>query len=556
MDFPYVDWRPANALDTEFLFDEKRAKAVIGFIEDAMILSSGMHQGSKIKLLDWQRDDVFTKLFGTVRWDAELGRYVRQYTTCNIWIPRKNGKTTIIAAMALYLLSLDMFVSTGKPGKATILCGALTRDQANQIFEQAKGFIKANKKLNNPKIFKIRNGWREIEHVPTGSKLKVVASGEDEKLGGEPTAVIIDELAVQKNGDFINSLKGGQGSTAEPLLIGISTAGYKNKHKFGFEEWAADKRIFEDPSLNKHKLVFMRPIDETADWKDPEVWRYANPSLGQANRFNYLEEEFAEAMLKPHKVPHFKAYYLNIWSNEGSSWIDSARWIASGEAGGEVQPELLDGRKCYGGLDLSSKKDLTSFTLVFPGKPGRDQENEPGFTILSWSWATQYSIESRDDHMKYKLKEWAGAGQLHIFEGEEIRFDVVREKIIELARFYDVQAIGIDKWQSRDSAQILEDAGLVLIDVPQTAKTLGPPTAYFEAKVLNKEIYHGFNPILTWNLENVATVTDNLDRTILHKKSSADKIDGLAATINAIYLAYEPEPESEYITPSIYEIDF
>ncbi|WP_410657844.1 terminase large subunit [Amycolatopsis sp. lyj-112] len=553
MELPYADWRPDGVAVDEYLFDQRRVDACIGFIEDAMILSSGFNQGKKMRLLDWQKE-VFTKLLGTVRWSWELERFVRQYRSCNIWIPRKNGKTTIIAALAIYLLSMDMQVSTGVPGKATILCGALTAGQADQIFKQAKGFIQKNKYLNNPRIFKIRNGWKEIEHVPTGSILKVVAQGDDIKLGSEPTTIIIDELAVQKNADFINSLKGGQGSTAEPLLIGISTAGYKNKHKYGFEEWSGDKKIHEDQTLNPQKLVFMRPLDETADWEDEELWRYANPSLGQANSFEFLREQYREVKLKPSLLPWFKAYYLNIWGTSGSSWIEMHRWELSGQAGGVVHKELLDGRLAYGGLDLSSKKDMTCFSLVLPGKPGRDEQNEPGYTVLTWSWATQYSIDSRDDHMKYKLKEWAEQGHLKIFDGDEIQFEQVRDKIVELCSFYDVQAIGMDTWGSKDISQQLEKQGIEIIDVRQSAQILGPPTAHFEALVLNKRIYHGFNPVLTWNLENAAAVTDNLDRTILHKKSSAEKIDGLAATMNAVYLAYEPA--SDYEAPQIIEIDF
>jgi phage terminase large subunit-like protein len=552
-EYPYADWRPDNSLiedvknhvaDDEYLFDQNRADAVIGFIEDAMILSSGYNQGKKIKLLDWQKFDVFTKLFGTIRWSWELERYVRQYRSCNIWIPRKNGKTTIIAAMAIYLLSMDMQVSTRTPGKATILCGALTAGQAQQIFDQAKGFILKNKWLNNKKIFKIRDGWKQIEHVPTGSILKVVAQGDDVKLGSEPTTIIIDELAVQKNADFINSLKGGQGSTAEPLLIGISTAGYKNKHKFGFEEWSADKLVYEDQSLNKQKLVFMRPLDETADWESEDVWLYANPSLGQANSLEFLREQYQEVKLKPHLEPWFKAYYLNIWGTSGSSWIDLARWRESGEVGGEIHKELLDGRVAFGGLDLSSKKDMTCFSLVLPGKPGRDEQDEPGFTLLTWSWATQHSLDIRDDHMKYKLREWERQGFVTIFEGEEIIYEEVYKKIAELAEFYDIQAIGFDAWGSKDISQRLEGLGLTVIPVGQNAKTLSDPIAHFEAMVLNRRIYHGFNPVLTWNMENVEVATDNLDRSFMHKKNSADKIDGLMATMNAVYLAYEPEQEA------------
>lgn len=537
MEYPYADWRPANALEDEYLFDQERADYVINFIEEAMILSSGFNEGQRMKCLEWQRE-VFTKLFGTIRWSDELERYVRQYRSCNIWIPRKNGKTTVIAAIAIYLLSMDI------PGQATILCGALTAGQAQQIFKQAKGFIKNNKWFDDPKIFKVRNGWHEIEHVPTGSILKVVAQGDDIKLGSEPTAIIIDELAVQKNPDFINSLRGGQSSTAEPLLFGISTAGYKNRHKYGFDEWSADRQIFENQALNKRKLVFMRPLDDTADWEDEEVWRYANPSIGEANSIEFLRGEYEDALLKPHLIPHFKAYYLNIWSQAGNTWIDMKLWHESGEAGGDVIPQHLEGRRCYGGLDLSSKKDMTAWVLLFPGSPS--DENAPGYTVLARMYATQWSIDSREDHMKYKLKEWADQGHLTIFPGEEIQFDVIRSQIIDDYAKYDIEQIGIDKWQSRDTAQILErELGMDLIDVPQSPKNLGEPVAQLETVIISKKLYHGFNPVLTWNLENVVATPDKRDRLSLGKVEPLAKIDGIAALVNAFYVGYEPEEQEQ-----------
>jgi phage terminase large subunit-like protein len=542
--YPYADWRPHNAGPDEYLFDQERADHVINFLEEAMILSSGFNQGKKMKLLKWQRKHI-TKLFGTIRWSEELDRYVRQYRITDIWIPRKNGKTTIIAALAIYLLSMDM------PGKATILCGALTGGQAEQIFNQAKGFIMANKwlrdtKVNGVKVFKIRNGWRQIEHTPTGSILKVVAQGDDVKLGSEPTTIIIDELAVQKSADFINSLRGGQGSTAEPLFIGISTAGYKNRHKYGYDEWVSDLEVFNDQSQNKSKLVFMRPLEENADWEDEEIWKYANPSIGEANSLEFLREQYLEVKKKPSRIPWFKAYYLNIWGNEGSAWIDADKWFDSGEAGGRFDERDLYGRRAFGGLDLSSKKDFTAWALLFPGSP--TDPDDSGYTVLVRSWATQYSIETRDDHMRDKLKLWAEQGHLTIFSGEEIQYDSVLEQIINDYANFDIQGTGIDKWGSKDISQRIEKSiGSDLIDVVQGMRSLAEPTEQLETWVLNKRFYHGFNPILAWNLENAVAVRDGQDRTMLHKgktyEKNKGKIDGLAAIINAVYVGYEPEQE-------------
>ncbi|MBB5804663.1 phage terminase large subunit-like protein [Saccharothrix ecbatanensis] len=488
-------------------------------------------------LLEWQQEHI-TKLFGTVRYSEELRRHVRQYRSTHIWIPRKNGKTTLIAALAIYLLSMDM------PGKATILCGALTGGQAEQIFTQAKGFIKANKWLNNPKIFKIRNGWRQIEHVPTGSILKVVAQGDDVKLGSEPTTIIIDELAVQKSSDFINSLVGGQGSTAEPLFIGISTAGYKNRHKFGYQEWQADKEVFEDQSKNKQHLVFMRPLDEDADWENEEVWKQANPSIGEANSIEFLRGEYVKAKKKPHLIPWFKAYYLNIWGNEGGSWLDETRWYDSGMSGGPVIEELLHGRMAYGGLDLSSKKDLTGWALLFPGSP--ENADDPGYTVVLRAFMTQWSLENPKNVTADQLLEWQAEGFLTIFDGEEIQYDAVIDQVVMDCQDFNVELIGIDKWGARDLSQRIEKAtGQDLIDIKQGYKNLSEPTSQLETWVLDKRLYHGMNPVLKWNVENAVLTRDNFDRVMIHKGKSQGKIDGLAALINAVYVAYEPEEEEQ-----------
>lgn len=539
--YPKAEWAPEGSADDEYLFDAARVADAIEFIEGAMVLSTGRRAGQKMTLLPWQVE-IATKLFGTVRWSDEQQRYVRQYTTNDIWIPRKSGKSTFIAAIGIYLTCKDP-----QPGQALVIVAARSIKQATAIFRQVKNFIARNAYLK--KAFTVRAAVKEVEHKLTGGMLQVIAADAENALGSEPTAVLFDEIAVQKNADLVNALMGGQGSVSEPLFFAISTAGYKNQHKYGYARWQTAHEVWQNQSKDKEWLVFMRPLDETADWTSEKVWEYANPSLHGTKGLDDIKRQYNKVLLDPSLEPWFKAYYLNIWSDSDSSWIDARTWKLSGEAGGVIIEDLLEGRECYGGLDVASTGDLSSWVRLFLGSP--TDPNAPGYTVLVKTWGTGHSIERRDDYMKAKIKQWAKEDWIDLTTEQRISQNAIKQQILADAKKFNIVQIGYDHWNADGIEEDLSNAGLTMIDIPQNPKNLNRPIQEMHLTVREKHLYHGFNPVLEWNVGNVVVYHDNLDRVVMTKKNAKDKIDAVAATVNAFAVAMKPE-ESEYAEPTVF----
>lgn len=531
--YPYAEWRPSDASEDEYLFDEARANDALQFIEGAMVLSTGKRAGKRLKLISWQRENLI-KVFGTVRWSEEQERYVRQYTADDIWIPRKNGKSTFIAAIGIYLCCKDP-----QPGQALVIVAALSIKQATAIFRQVKNFIARDPFLK--KAFKVRPSAKEIEHKASGGILQVIAADPDNALGSEPTAILFDEIAVQKNADLVNALAGGQGSISEPLFFAISTAGYKNQHKYGYERWLACNEVFKDQNKDLGRLVFMCPLDESADWEDEKVWEFANPSLRDTNGIEFLREQYRRVKDNPSQIPWFKAYYLNIWSDSESSWIDMKTWGDSGKAGGVIVEDLLKGRPCYGGLDIASTGDLSSWTLIFPGTM-KDQD-APGYIVVTKTWGTAASVDNRVDYMKAKLNVWKDQGWINLTHEQRISQNAIKEQILSDSKKYNIIEIGYDNWNADGIEEDLTNAGLRLRDIPQNPKHLNRPAQEMYLCVKEKQLYHGFNPVLEWNVQNVVVEYDNLDRIVIRKKAAKDKIDAVMALLNAFAVAMKPEDE-------------
>ncbi|MET0466598.1 MAG: terminase TerL endonuclease subunit, partial [Chitinophagaceae bacterium] len=308
----------------------------------------------------------------------------------------------------------------------------------------------------------------------------------------------------------------------------------------GYELWSRSKAVFDKQSEDKYRLVFMKPLADDANWEDEQVWKFANPSLGIGTSLDFLRRKYNECLQMPAKIPHFKAYFLNIWSDSESLWIDDKAWSESGHAGGQFTDDQLAGRSCYGGLDVASTSDLSSWVLLFPGTP--DDPAADGYTVLVRTWGTASSVERRDDHFKDKLKYWAKDGWIDLSAETRISHEAIKEQIKADSEKFNIILAGYDKWNSHGIEEDVSKTGITMIDVIQSTKVLDQSRKEMHLLVKEKKLYHGFNPVLAWNVSNVVATVNNLDQVEIVKGKSKDKIDAVAATINAVYVsAYKPE---------------
>jgi phage terminase large subunit-like protein len=316
------------------------------FFEKYFSHTKGVLQGQPFKLAPWQRD-IVRKVFGTLREDG-----TRQYRRVFVEIGRKNGKSTFGAALALYLLFFDH-----EPG-AEIYSAAADRDQANIIFSIAKSMIEQNKELSaRSEVFA-----RSITVPSTASSYKVLSADVPTKHGLNASGILFDELHAQPGRALFDVLSTSMGSRRQPLLIALTTAGY-DRHSVCWEvhEYAVKVRdgIIQDPSF----LPVIYAADEADDWKDPDVWRKANPNWGVSLQPTYFEEEFQRATEIPAYENTFKRLHLNIWTEQESRIIPMEKWDACATP---VSEKALEGRECFAGLDLASTTDICALVLVFP----------------------------------------------------------------------------------------------------------------------------------------------------------------------------------------------
>lgn len=498
---PRGSWRssPANG-----------AAKVTSFITGALYHCVGSFAGQPFELMPWQRNDIIRPLFGTLLPDGR-----RQYRTALLELPRKNGKSALAAAVALYMLLMD-----DEPGAHVYSCAA-DRDQARVVFSGAVKMLEASPEIQAafaPRVF------RDVIEIPsTGSLYRVLSSDVPTKHGLNPSAVLFDELHAQPNRELWDVMTTAQGTRRQPLTLAITTAGF-DRHSIAFElhRYAEQVRagIIKDPTFFSKAYG----AADDADWTDRAVWQMANPALGDFLSREFLEQEYTQAAALPARQNTFRRLYLNQWTEQADRWLDLAAWDACSTW---IGVEALKGRECYAGLDLASTRDVTALVLVFPDEDG-------GFDVLPYFWVPADTVGERVKRDRVPYDEWAREGFLRTTPGSVCDYDVVREHIRELAEEYDLREIAYDRWGATPLVTALQADGATCIPLGQGFASMSAPTKELEKLVVSRNVRHGGNPVLRWMAANVAVEQDPAGNLKPSKRKSSEKIDGIVALVMAL----------------------
>ena len=330
---------------TKFYFDKEAASKAINFIERFCTHTKGELTGKKLLLEDWQKK-IIGDLFG---WKQENG--LRKYRTAFIEVPRNNGKSTLCAAIALYMLFAD------SERGSEVYSAAGDRAQAGIVFEIAKQMILKNSELiKRSKVFR-----NSITNESKGNFYQAISSDSKTKHGYNANCIIFDELHTQPNRDLYDVLTTSTGSRREPLCISITTAGF-DKNSICYEVYNYAKQVkdklIEDESF--YSSIFEAELD--SDLTDEEVWKKSNPNYGVSLRKEYMRRESQRAMDVPSYQNTFKRLMLNIWTDSQTAWIGAKEWEL---CEGEVDLQKLKNKECYLGLDLASTRDISALVLLF-----------------------------------------------------------------------------------------------------------------------------------------------------------------------------------------------
>lgn len=487
-------------------FDIKAAQRALDFFPECQTHIEGALSGTPFILQPWQQS-IVANLFGWKRPDGS-----RRYREALIYVPRKNGKTPLCAAIANYVLFCD-----DELGQQNV-CAAGEREQAALLFRHVKGMIENEPRLSKRcTIFKA-TGMRSIE--AQRGFFKVISSEGDTKHGGNLHLAIIDELHVQPNRNLVDALLTGMASKnrRQPLALHITTADY-DRESICNEKHDYACKVRDGVIADPYFLPVIYEAARDADWTSEKTWEKANPNIDISVSREYLQRECKRAQDTPAYENTFKRFHLNIITEQANRWLALDRWDACGDP---FDAKELLGKECYAGLDLSSKSDITALVLVFPW------DND--YRVLPFFWIPSENASERERKDRVPYMTWARAGFIETTPGNVIDYRYIRSRLNELKAQYNLREIAYDPWNSEQLAlQLQDEDGMTMVSFRQGFVSMNEPCKEIEALVLRKGLRHNANPVLRWMASNVAARTDPAGNIKIDKERSSEKVDGMVA---------------------------
>ena len=488
------------------------------FFEKYLTHAKGELGGQPFRLEPWQRDYV-RALFA-----EEDGR--RKVRTSLMALPRKNGKSSLCAGIALRLLMEN------EPGCEVYSCAA-SRDQARLVFDMARIAVEQSPTLRQHlKVY--RNA---IVREETHGTYKALSAEAGIQHGLSAHGVIFDELHVS-NREMWEVMLSSQGARRQPLTVALTTAGYDRK-SVCWEIWKYAESVAAGAIKDQTFLPAIYAAPPEADWKDEKTWAVANPNLGVSIRLDFLRSECARAVEMPAYENTFRQLYLNQWTEQDTRWLRMDHWAQ----GSKPCPVDLAGRECWAGLDLATTYDTTALVLLFPLGDGTYWA-EPHF------WIPDENAHQRERRDKVPYLTWARQGKLKMTPGNVTDYDVVRADINDLAKKYQIRGLAIDRWNATQLATQLQGDGLNVVGFGQGYGSMSAPSKQLESLVVAGKLLHGGHEVLTWQAGNVAIQSDSAAGNIKPSKArSTERIDGMVSLVMAIGIhatATAPPPEQSW----------
>lgn len=495
-------------------YDEEAAQKAVNFIQN--LPHTKGKWASKRELLSlqpWQKFIVCC-IFGF----KKNGK--RRYRTAFILIARKNGKSALAAAIALY-----MFCADGEYG-AEVYSGATTEKQAWEVFRPAKQIVDRTPQLKN--FFDIESNAKNLHILSNGSRFEPLVGNPGD--GSSPHCAIVDEYHEHPTDDLFQTMETGMGAREEPLMLVISTAG-SNLAGPCHDMQKDMQRILEGTIVDDSSFAAIYTSDNDDEWDSDEALIKANPNLGISVSREFLENQREKARRSATKQNHFRTKHLNQWVGSRIAWMNMLAWER------QKKPRLLDSFKdspCHMSVDLASSKDVAAVNLLF--KRGDE------FYTTSRFYAPEAAAEENDKYQNFSLAE-----ELILTPGNMTDQAFIEKDIKEICRTFNVISIAFDDWQANYLMSRLMECGLPVVNYNQTVKNMSTPMKEVEATVLDGRLYHDGNACMTWMLGNVAAKIDAKDNIYPRKENDNDKrckIDGVVALIMSMG-RWLVEPEQE-----------
>lgn len=506
-----------------------------------LVHTQGRWAGLPLKPDPWQVAYILAPVFGWERLDPESGTWVRIVRSVHADLPRKNGKSTTAGGVAIYLTCAD-----GEQG-AQVLAVAAAKDQAQYVFRPIKQIAESSPALKpHVKAFASK-----IVHPRSGSYFQVVASVGDLLHGANVHGAVIDELHVHKTRDVVDAVETGTGARTQPLIVIITTADegrpgtiYAEKREY-LEKLA--RGVIVDASF--YGVVFAAAESEGhlrelgLDPFAEQAWKRANPGYGISPTKAFLEAEAAKAKESPASLARFLRLHLGIRTKQATRYIRLEDWDMPANAA-TISPAALEGRECYGGLDLASVSDITALCWLFPDRP------TDTYDVLWRFWLPADALADLNRRTSGQAEVWVRNGFLETTPGAVFNTEAVSARIDTDAQKFRVLSIGYDRWGMNDVVRKAQEGGITMVGVGQGYGSLSAPLKECLRLTLVGRLRHGGNPVMRWMIDNLAVAMDPAANVKPDKAAAADKIDGVSALVTAMKECQDAELVEELPPPA------
>jgi len=502
---------------TTFHFSQKHADYAINFFEQMLCHSKGEWAGKPFHLIPYQ-EEFLTEVFGWV--DKNGKRMVR---SAYLEVPKKNGKSPLASGIALLLLVAD-----GEAG-AEVVIASNDREQAGIVFGYAEDMVRLSPYLE--KRLKVISSRKRIIDHQSGSFMCAVSSDVPTKHGFNLSGMVFDELHAQKNRELWDTLATGTGARSQPLTLAITTAGVYSENSICWEQHQYALEVIKDPMSDPTHYAMIFSADKDDDWTCPEVWKKANPALGIFRSIEQLHAECEKAKRSPAYQNTFRRLFLNQWTAQVERWLDIGEWQ---KTAGEVHEEDLVGELCYGGLDLSYRKDLTAFVMVFPDEGGY-------YDVLCRFFIPEEGLIERVRRDRVPYDSWVENGVVRACKGNVIEKEDIMDQLKADCQKFFVSQIAYDPFGTKFFAQdIGKETGSQMLEFRQGFLSMSEPSKLLIDLTAGRKLRHGNNPCLSWQAEGVTVAQDqagNIKPVKTHKLKTVARIDGIVALIMALATA-------------------
>lgn len=514
-------------------FDTEAADFACNYFPWYLRLSGGPSAGAPFHLEPWQRW-LIAQAFGWKRADG-----TRLYRRVVLWVPRKNGKTELLAGVSHIALTALGAVS------GDVFSIAATEEQASLVFRAAQTMAAMNPVLGSQYEL-----LKKVIYCPAlGTKFQPLTAKPQGKHGLRTLFLIGDEAHEWKSGDLYYFVRQSMGMWPEPMEWIISTAG--DPRGFGYDElWDECERIIDGSLVLDDTLVVVFSATEGDDIADPKVWAKANPNLGVSLNRDWLAAEAAKAVARPSVRIPFRRYHLNLWTADtAAQWLPAQEWAActttplDRERWLQLEDECA-GRVCYGGLDLASTRDTNALVWVFP-----PDEDHPRWCVLYRVFWPRDAADAQRDGSRIPIAQWENDGAIKLTPGNTADHHEIRRQVMRDLERFRVEKLGIDPYNAHQISVDLVQDGVPIVQVPQRIATLSAPAKLMERLVFDHEIEHGNQPVARWQAACAAVRTDDQENIMPTKRRSTGKIDTVAATVTALALA-SAEHQTTYLASS------